>query len=106
MSFFFAPRATALFCAVALLLSLLGNRSFAEETKDYIPKLGEFPPSNSGVYLAGELVSVDHVNRRGAIRLDGDFSDDRYHIAPSHRFAMLPYGVIRYHGAPAELRDI
>ena len=23
-----------------------------------------------------------------------------------HPFAMLPYGIVRYHGAPADLRDI
>lgn len=89
---------------VALQLIWLCGLGLAE---DYVPKPGEFPPPGaSGRYLAGELVSVDHVNRRGAIRLVGDNDDDRYHIAPSHRFAMLPYGTLRYHGAPAELRDI
>ncbi|MFO1041084.1 MAG: hypothetical protein U0941_04815 [Planctomycetaceae bacterium] len=73
---------------------------------DVVPKPGEFPAGDAGVYLAGELVSVDHVNRRGAIRLVGDNNDDRYHSAPSHRFALLPYAQVRYHGAPAELRDI
>ena len=38
---------------------------------------------------------VDAVNRRGVLRLDGD--------GPLHYFAMLPYGMIGYHGAPAEL---
>ena len=61
-------------------------------------------PRGAGVYLAGELVEVDHVNRRGAIRLVGDTDDSRYHSAPSHRFAMLPFGSLRYHGAHAELR--
>ena len=73
---------------------------------DYVPKLGEFPPAGVGVYLTGELVAVDHVNRRGTLRLTGDGSSDRYHAAPGHRFALLPYGTLRYHGAPAELRDI
>lgn len=49
-------------------------------------------------YLAGELVIVDAVNRRGALRLDGD--------GPLHYFTMLPYGAIGYHGAPAEFRDV
>ena len=51
----------------------------------------------------GELVFVDHVNRRGSLRLhvDGHFHEGRL-----HHFAMLPYGMIRYRGAPAELRDI
>ena len=25
---------------------------------------------------------------------------------PRHYFAMLPYGMVRYHGAPADVRDI
>lgn len=92
--------------AVALAMCIIDSAA-GEEKPDYVPKLGEFPPPGSGgVFLAGELVAVDHVNRRGAIRLDGDLNDDRYHSAPSHRFAMLPFGSLRYHGAPADLRDI
>lgn len=87
---------------VALIIAL--PLSAAEP--DHIPVPGQFPPPDAGVPLAGELVAVDHVNRRGALRLVGDGDDSRYHSAPSHRFAMLPYGTIRYHGSPAELRDI
>lgn len=78
----------------------------AQEKPDYVPKINEFAPAGVGTYLAGELVQIDHVNRRGAIRLFGDGVEDKYHAAPSHRFALLPYGTIRYHGAPAELRDM
>ncbi len=67
---------------------------------------GHLSPADAGVELAGELVLIDHVNRRGGLRLDGDFDDNRYHGAQTHRFAMLPYGTIMYHGAPAELRDV
>jgi len=74
--------------------------------EEFIPAAGKFPPQGAGTYYSGELVEIDHVNRRGAIRLVGDNSDDRYHTAPSHRFALLPYGQVRYHGAPAELRDV
>ncbi|QDU28211.1 hypothetical protein ETAA8_33110 [Anatilimnocola aggregata] len=92
---------------IALLLVIIaGLTSLRSAEPDYVPKLGEFPPVTAGEYFAGELVAIDHVNRRGALRLDGDGVDDRYHHAESHRFAMLPYGMIRYHGAPAELRDI
>lgn len=73
---------------------------------DHVPVPGRFPPPSAGIPLSGELVAVDHVNRRGALRLVGDGDDGRYHSAASHRFAMLPYGMIRYHGAPAELKDI
>lgn len=51
----------------------------------------------------GELVFVDHINRRGSLRLH---VDGHYHEGQLHNFAMLPYGEIYYHGAPAELRDI
>ena len=90
----------------ALLVCLLVQAAGAAEKAEFVPQPGQFPPPDAGHYFAGELVSVDHVNRRGAIRLVGDGVDDRYHSAPSHRFALLPYGTIHYHGAPAELRDI
>ena len=70
-----------------------------------IPQPGNFP-TKPGNYLAGELVTTDAINRRGGLRLDGDFNDDRYDKTQPHDFAMLPYGMIYYHGAPAELRDI
>jgi hypothetical protein len=78
----------------------------AKDKEDYIPKAGEFPPHDVGHYFSGELISIDHINRRGAIRLVGNNASDRYHRAPSLLYAMLPYGYIRYHGAPAQLRDI
>jgi len=96
-------------CNAGILLALwlvLSPSLLIAADAQFVPKPGEFPPAGVGVYLAGELVAVDHVNRIGAIRLMGDGVDDRYHGAPSHRFAMLPYGTLRYHGAPAELRDI
>jgi hypothetical protein len=68
-------------------------------------KPGQFPAAGTGTYLAGELVFIDPVNRRGGLRLDGD-GGERYHNGPLHHFAMLPFGMISYHGAPAELRDI
>jgi hypothetical protein len=92
---------------VAVIAALFGLHVRAEDKKiSYVPKAGEFPVAGAGVYLCGELVEVDHINRRGALRLNGDGVDDRYHSAPSHRFALLPYGTIRFRGAPAELRDI
>jgi len=74
--------------------------------RDYLPKPTEFPPHGSGVYLSGELVVVDPINRRGGIRLDGDGKPERYLKGPLHYFAMLPCGEIWHHGAPAALRDI
>ncbi|WP_197167647.1 hypothetical protein [Neorhodopirellula pilleata] len=46
---------------------------------------------------------VDHANRRGSMRIQGEGT---YFRNAPHPFAMLPYGIVRYHGAPADLRDI
>ena len=87
---------------LACVLLCFVARSFAE---DHVPQPGKFPPPNSGTYIAGELVLIDPVNRRGGLRLDGN-DGERYHGGPLHYFAMLPYGMISFNGAPAELKDI
>lgn len=71
----------------------------ASEESSQRPTPGQFVPANSGTYLAGELVIIDPVNRRGALRPDGDSSK-------LHYFAMLPYGLASFNGAAAELRDL
>ena len=86
--------------------SVVQGTALGQEKSDYVLKPAEFPPRDSGTYLAGELVIVDPVNRRGGLRLDGDGSGGRYFDGPLHYFAMLPYGMLWYNGAPAELRDI
>jgi hypothetical protein len=67
------------------------------------PESGKFPPLEKAHSYRGELVFVDHANRRGSIRVQG--AGTYFRNAP-HPFAMLPYGIVRYHGAPADLRDI
>ncbi|MDB6030953.1 MAG: hypothetical protein JWM16_1291 [Verrucomicrobiales bacterium] len=67
---------------------------------------GQFPPEGSSHYIAGEMIFMDHVNRVGQLRpdrRDDQRTDDYDRPMP---FTLLPYGTIRYHGAPAELRDI
>jgi hypothetical protein len=76
------------------------------EAADYIPKPNEYPPIDAGVYLAGELVVVDPINRRGGIRLETDGNEQRAQNGPLHYFAMLPCGEIWLHGAPATLQDV
>lgn len=51
----------------------------------------------------GELVFVDHANRRGSLRVAGD---GKFYRNDPQPFALLPYGIVRYHGAPADLRDV
>lgn len=88
--------------AAFLVLLVFAVPLFAE---DHVPRSRQFPPAGTGQYLAGELVVIDPVNRRGGLRLDGN-EGERYHGGPLHYFAMLPYGMISFNGAPAELRDI
>ena len=67
---------------------------------------GEFPPEGSAHTIAGELIALDHVNRTGILRPDRTDAQLRSDWDRPHEFTLLPYGSLRYHGAPAELRDI
>ncbi|MFT5126910.1 MAG: hypothetical protein ACI9QL_004216 [Candidatus Omnitrophota bacterium] len=72
-------------------------------TEPFRPEAGKFPPVEKAHSYRGELVFVDHANRRGSIRVQGT---GKFYRNDPQPFAMLPYGVIRYQGAPADLRDI
>ncbi|MBC8353117.1 MAG: hypothetical protein H8E66_14065 [Planctomycetes bacterium] len=88
--------------ALYLGVSLLASTAQAEG-EPFRPVAGKFPPLEKAHSYRGELVFVDHANRRGSIRVQGSgmfFRND------PHPFAMLPYGMVRYQGAPADLRDI
>ena len=90
---------------VALCLGLFLLATFASTAADepFRPEAGKFPPLEKAHAYRGELVFVDHANRRGSIRVQGNgmfFRND------PHPFALLPYAVVRYHDAPADLRDI
>ncbi|MBU6303611.1 MAG: hypothetical protein KGS60_18855 [Verrucomicrobia bacterium] len=73
-------------------------------TGPFRPEPGKFPPFEKAHAYRGELVFVDHVNRRGSLRVAGG-SEVFFQHNPQP-FAMLPYGIVRYHGAPADLRNI
>lgn len=88
--------ATCLLFALSAVGTAIGDEPFR-------PEAGKFPPLEKAHAYRGELVFVDHANRRGSIRVQGSgmfFRND------PHPFAMLPYGIVRYHGAPADLRDV
>jgi hypothetical protein len=85
-----------------LVFGLGVANGFAED-EPFRPKAGEFPLLEKAHSYRGELVFVDHANRRGSIRVQGEGT---YFRNAPHPFAMLPYGIVRYHGAPADLRDI
>ena len=86
---------------IALLCVLTTAAPAADEP--FRPEAGKFPPLEKAQSYRGELVFVDHANRRGSFRVQG--ANTFFRNAP-HPFAMLPYGIVRYHGAPADLRDI
>lgn len=69
-------------------------------------KPGEFPPPGSAHAVSGELIALDHVNRTGLLRPDRDDTQRRGDWDIARPFVLLPYGSLRFHDAPAELRDI
>lgn len=84
-----------------LLLTTLAFNLFADEP--YRPEVGKFAEFEKRHSYRGELVFVDHANRRGSIRVQGSgmfFRND------PHPFAMLPYGIVQYRGTSADLKDI
>ncbi len=85
-------------------LLVLGSCTALAEDEPLRPVPGKFPPLEKAKAYRGELVFVDHANRRGSIRVQGG-SEVFFQHVPSP-FAMLPYGIVRYRGAPADLKDI
>lgn len=66
----------------------------------------EFPDPAGAKEFSGEITLVEHVNRKGILRLDRDGTINKYFWDLPHNFQMLPYGAIYLKGAPAELKDI
>lgn len=98
------PRTIVVCLAMLAACAALPPRtSHAADDEPFRPEAGTFPPVDMSHAYRGELVFVDHANRRGSIRVQGSgmfFRND------PHPFALLPYAVVRYHDAPADLRDI
>ncbi|MDB5348405.1 MAG: hypothetical protein JWP89_6782 [Schlesneria sp.] len=67
---------------------------------------GKFPSPNSARAISGELIQVDHLERRFQIRVDRNDTQQAGYMDLPLDGVMLPYGSIYYHGAPADLQDI
>lgn len=80
----------------SLLAPAIADESFR-------PEVGKFPPEDKAVAYTGELTFVDHANRRGSLRVP---VEDVFFRQAGRPFALLPYGMVYYRGAPADLRDI
>jgi hypothetical protein len=74
--------------------------------KWFQPVDGEFPPAGSTHAISGELIRVNHLERRLQMRVDRNDSQDASVLDLPLDATMLPYGSIWYHGAPAALQDI
>lgn len=72
----------------------------------FVLEQGKFPPENSAHAISGELIQVDHLERRFRLRVDRNDSQQAGHLDLPLDAALLPYGSIFYHGAPAALQDI
>ena len=106
MSRLVSPCTAGVALGLCLLAAGVAGVAADADPAAYVSKLEEFPPADAGVDLAGELVAADHLLRRGGLRLDGDFNEDRYRWSPTFTFMLLPYGTVTYHGAPADLNDV
>lgn len=95
---------TRLFLFLSVSFLVLGVCVATAADEPFRPEAGKFPPLEKAHSYRGELVFVDHANRRGSIRVQSTGGVFRFNSP--HPFAMLPYGIVRYHGAPADLRDI
>lgn len=87
------------------------KRNPKDKSKDATPEWhqlvdGQFPPEGSAHAVSGELMCVDHLERRFQIRVDRNDSQDRGVWDLPLDATMLPYGSIYYQGAPAALQDI
>jgi hypothetical protein len=91
---------------IALLIAASPRLHAADPPDERIALDSAFPVAQTGKRFAGELILVEHVNRRGILRLDRDGTINKYFWDLPHHFRMLPYAEITYHGAGAELGDL
>ena len=94
------PRLHSVLCSSLLVLGWCAAHAADEPFR---PEPGKFPALDKAHTYRGELVFVDHANRRGSLRVQGS---GQFFRNDPHPFALLPYGMVRYHGAPADLRDV
>src|SRR5262249_50666326 len=76
----------------------------------YSPKRGEFPPADAAHRFTAMLIRYDPFDRSRQYRPDDDVPHPQTKVldsqAPEIAFQVRPHGMIRYHGAPAQLTDI
>ena len=80
-----------------------GTKNHEHVSAVFRPEAGVFPPIEKAHTYQGELAFIDHANRRGSLRVQGP---GIFRSTEPNPFALLPYGMVRYHAAPADLRDL
>jgi hypothetical protein len=91
---------------VLFFIALVTSTLAADSVDPRIALDSAFPDAKSGRPFAGELILVEHVTRRGILRLDRDGTINKYFWDLPHHFQMLPYAAINLHGAPASFEDL
>ncbi len=89
-----------------LIIAFAGLVTQAHAADPRIALDSAFPEAKAGKAFTGELILVEHVNRRGILRLDRDGTINKYFWDLPHHFQMLPYAAIHYHGAAADFADV
>lgn len=87
-------------------LKLLNGKNKDQVLQWYPLVDGQFPPEGSAHAISGELIQVDHLERRFHLRVDRNDTQDRSVWDLPVDAVMLPYGSIYYHGSPAALQDV
>lgn len=82
------------------------NRKPTDKPDWYQVVPGEFPPDGSAHAVSGELMFMDHLERRFHLRVDRNDSQERGVWDLPLDATMLPYGSIWHLGVPASLQDI
>lgn len=105
-----------LFCLLLLCFAGTGSALAQQEyrtddsTDEKLPwyqlQEGKFPPADAAHYFDGELIGIDHINRKARLRVSRTDRQNRSHWDLPVRFDMLPYGSIYYQGAPASFAEI
>ncbi len=80
-----------------------GTKNQGQAAGIFRPEPGKFPPIEKAHTYMGELAFVDHATRRGTLRVKGP---GIFRSTEPNPFVMLPYGMVFYQGAPADLRDL
>ncbi len=100
------------FFLAAIIVPTFAQEAYrTDEKKDeslpwFQPVKGEFPPEDSAHYVSGELIGLDHPERKVILRVDRNDSQSRALMDYPLTASMLPYGAIYYQNQPAALQVI